>query len=121
MSIRARTGLGPWIRTTIVAGAICLTGCASTQSKSQQCQQFGLPKGSSAYLECTEQGPDEYAEGHALTGGHLCSAPPSSPAGRCPGCSVSCGERQAYCTRGTEMWVDTPDLCVKPAVCQCIK
>ena len=106
---------------TLAAGAILSAACASTQQRVQQCQQFGLPPASSAYLECTEEGPDQYAESHALTGGHSCSAPPSSPAARCPGCAVSCGDRQAYCTRGTEMWLDTPDLCVRPASCQCIK
>jgi hypothetical protein len=112
MKIVALTVFGFWI---------LLAGCASTQQSSQQCQQFGLPKGSNAYIECTEEGANAYAESHALTGGHSCSAPPSSPAGRCPGCSVSCGDKQAYCTRGTELWIDTPDLCVKPAACHCIK
>jgi hypothetical protein len=104
-----------------LAAVLGCAGCASTHNKSQQCLQFGLPQGSSAYLECVEDGPNQYAESHPLTGGHSCSAPPSSPAARCPGCSVSCGEQQAYCTRGTEMWLDTPDQCVKPAVCQCIR
>lgn len=104
-----------------MAGAMCLAGCAATQHAAEQCQEFGLPQGSSAYIECTEEGPSEYAEAHALTGGHSCSAPSSSPEGRCAGCSVSCGDLRAYCTRGTEMWLDSPDLCVKPAACQCIK
>jgi hypothetical protein len=120
-NIHARTAFGPCTRTTLIAAAICVAGCASTQNKGEQCQRLGLPNGSSAYTECVAEGPDQYSESHALTGGHFCSAPPSSPSGRCPGCSVSCGEQQAYCTRGAEMWLDTPDLCVKPAACRCTK
>jgi len=110
---------------TVAGAASALAGCASAARREAQngpqCRQFGLPPGSTAYADCVDSGPDAYAESHPLTGGHWCSAPPSSPEGRCPGCSVNCGEKLAYCTRGREMWLDTPDACVRPAACGCTR
>jgi len=104
-----------------LVGVACLSGCASAQFNSDECQRYGLPSGSSAYRQCVREGADAYAELHPLTGGHSCSAPPSSPGGHCPGCSVSCGEREAYCARGRELWTDVEDACITPAVCDCLR
>jgi len=122
--IIARTRLGLLISAAAAAGVVVQAGCASQGREvhnGPECRQFGLPPGSSAYSECIEAGADAYAESHPLTGGHWCSVPPSSPEGRCPGCSVNCADKQAYCTRGRELWLDTPDACVKPAACACIQ
>jgi hypothetical protein len=121
--IPSRQLLGVLGSATLAAHALSLGGCAAAPSlearNGAQCRQFGLPPGSGAYGECLQSGPDAYAEAHPLTGGHWCSAPPSSPAGRCAGCAVNCGDKLAYCTRGRELWIDAPDACVRPAACEC--
>jgi len=123
--IPSRQLLGTLSIATLTAQALLLAACASAPSlearNGPQCRAFGLPPGSGAYSECLQAGADAYAEGHPLTGGHWCSAPPSSPAGRCPGCTVNCGDKLAYCTRGRELWIDAPDACVRAAACECMQ
>jgi hypothetical protein len=50
--------------------------------------------------------------------GHSCSVPDSSPQGTCLGCSVNCGDRQAFCTIGQEFPGGSVQ-CVKSSVCEC--
>ena len=54
----------------------------------------------------------------ASAASHSCQVPDSSPQGTCLGCSVSCGDRQAFCTIGQE-FPGGSTQCVKSSVCEC--
>jgi hypothetical protein len=113
----------------------------------QQCQQvYGLAPGSDAYVQCVSQGPTAYANARAAANANAatappagavvlpiigipltpappaqnnsCSAPKSSPQGSCPGCSVSCGAKQASCNPGSEI-PGGSSICITAASCTC--
>jgi hypothetical protein len=112
----------------------------------QQCQQvYGLAPGTDAYVQCVSQGPRAYADARAAANANpaqppagavvlpiigipitpappaqnnSCSAPKSSGQGSCPGCSVSCGAKQASCTPGQEIPGGSA-ICVTAASCTC--
>jgi hypothetical protein len=114
----------------------------------QQCQQvYGLTPGTDAYVQCVSQGPRAYADARAAAnanaaqppagaiavlpigigipltptppaGNNSCSAPKSGPVGACPGCSVSCGAKQASCSPGQEV-PGGSNICLQGASCTC--
>jgi hypothetical protein len=113
----------------------------------QQCQQvYGLTPGTDAYVQCVSQGPRAYADARAAANANppapppagaivlpiigipvtpappaqnnSCSAPKSSGQGSCPGCSVSCGAKQASCTPGQEI-PGGSSICITAASCTC--
>jgi hypothetical protein len=114
----------------------------------QQCQQvYGLAPGTDAYVQCVSQGPRAYADARAAAnanagaqqppagamvlpiigipltpappaGNNTCSAPKSTPLGACPGCSVSCGAKQASCSPGQEV-PGGSTICLQGASCTC--
>jgi hypothetical protein len=113
----------------------------------QQCQQvYGLAPGTDAYVQCVSQGPRAYADARAAANANAatqppagavvlpiigipiapappaqnnsCSAPKSSGQGSCPGCSVSCGAKQASCTPGQEIPGGSA-ICITAASCTC--
>jgi len=113
----------------------------------QQCQAFGLQPGSDAYVQCVSQGANAYAAARQNAANaaaaqpaagaavvlpiigipvtpappaqnNSCSAPKSSGQGSCPGCSVSCGAKQASCTAGQEIPGGSA-ICITAASCTC--
>jgi hypothetical protein len=114
----------------------------------QQCQAYGLQPGTDQYVQCVSQGPNAYAAARANAANaaaqappagtiavlpigigipitpappaqnNACSAPKSSPQGSCPGCSVSCGAKQASCNPGSEI-PGGSSICITAASCTC--
>jgi len=71
--------------------------------------------------EAAETGPPTRGPGMPVADEgmtHSCSAPASSPRGSCGGCSVNCGDKQAFCRAGEE-WPSGGQSCQQPAVCNC--
>lgn len=132
----------------VLAGCAALDQAAQeTQTYNiQQCQQvYGLTPGTDAYVQCVAQGPKAYADARAAASAaaqqppagaivlpiigipltpappaqnNKCSAPKSSGQGSCPGCSVSCGAKQASCTPGQEI-PGGSSICITAASCTC--
>ena len=129
-----------------LAGCSSLQEMAKQQddyNRSRCHDQYGLVQGSSEYARCVSMGANAYADAQKAapaagtgTAGAIVIAPggiiiptagappannactaPSSPKGQCSGCSVSCADKQASCTAGTE-WPDGSG-CIKSSECTC--
>jgi hypothetical protein len=97
------------VSAALAATLLLCSGCA-TNAKNQ----------SGSY---NETGPPSTAapasaDSERAAGTNSCTAPASAPRGSCGGCSVNCGDKQAYCRSGEE-WPSGGASCMKTAVCEC--
>ena len=83
----------------VIGSIVAIAGCA-TEAQKGPANAAGTPASASSAPS------------------HSCSVPDSSPQGTCLGCSVSCGDRQAFCTIGQEFPGGSVQ-CVKSSVCEC--